>query len=127
MFVDIGDTFLFDPEGRNQPHLWVVVHKYTPEFETKEFAVIVHITSVTNRTDPLLKVCVLSPTDDDRHPYVAVPSYVHYQSLAAVECDKLIGQRPHDQVCAALLGRIRRGLHRSSLTKKSFKKLVPND
>ena len=127
MSVEVGDTFLFDPDGRNQKHLWVVLATYVPDFQYEEFAIIVHLTTVTPRTTADQKVCVLEAYDEDRHRFVRTSTYVHYGDVRQVECSKLVAQNGHEQATESLVSRMRKGLHASKYTKRGFKKIVPRE
>lgn len=125
MPINPGDTFFFDPDGTNQKHLWIVVHVYTPDL-CEEVALIVCITSLSPRTTQEHRTCLLAPGDTDRHHFVHQHSYVLYSKIIETESVSLEKQPANTPVCAALLSRIRRGLHASPLTKRRFKTLIPH-
>jgi hypothetical protein len=122
-----GDTYVFDPNGTNQNHLWVVLATYVPDFELELWAIVGHITTLTPRTQLEHRICVLTAEDEDSHPFVHHPSYVLYSALRAIECSRLPADKAHDPVCSELLVRICRGAHTSKLTKRGLKLLIPRD
>ncbi len=129
MPIRAGDTFVGHPA---QPlgtaisaHLWIVVHVYTPELDTTEFAVLVNVTSWLPSGD---QSCVVVPGD---HAFIAHQSYVYYQramEVAVTDLMPLLQQQklyPHGPASASLLTRVRRGLHASKFTPKRLKGIVP--
>jgi hypothetical protein len=119
--VEPGDAYLFDPDGTNQPHLWVILALYADSF-----AVAAHLTSLTPRTQKDLCTCVIRPDDADAYrEYVRVPSYILYSQVRDFEVEKLDQLSRHGRVPPALLARIRNGLHASKHTRRRFKGIVP--
>jgi hypothetical protein len=123
--VEPGDTFVFDPDGTNQQHLWVVVATYMPEFETVYFAIIAFVSTVNGRTIEADRACILRKFDDDAHPYIHNDSYVVFGRMKVVECEKLPKASVHEPVCLELLQRIQRAAHSSKMTKKGMKEYIP--
>jgi len=121
--VNPGDTFVFDPSGGTNRHLWVVLAVYEPDHDFLLWAALVSITTMTARAD---ESCVLGPDDEDRHPFVHHPSYAFYARVVEVEVDRLeeIGD-PHVPAAPELLSRLRKGLHKSPFTRRGFKNKVP--
>lgn len=121
--IQPGDAFHFDPDGRNQPHLWVVLHVYRLELDDTEWALIVHITTVNQGTREDQKACLMRVSDVDRYPFVHHDSCAHYGGILEVEIANLRKHPARQAVSPSLLARLRDGLHRSLHTKKRFKKL----
>jgi hypothetical protein len=72
--IQPGDAYLFDPDGTNQNHLWVVLALYADGF-----AVAVHLTTLTPRTQREHRVCIIGPDDPDTYrAFVRTESYVLY-------------------------------------------------
>ena len=125
MPIEPGDAFLFDPDGTNQSHLWVVVAKYD---EGGEFAVAVHITTLTPRTQRPHLACVIRSADPDCYrAFIRVDSYVLYSNIRDFDIVRLAELSAHGRVSPELLTRIRKGLHASQLTRRRFKSIVPRE
>jgi hypothetical protein len=125
LLVQAGDTYLFDPNGLNQNHLWVVLATYVPELELEQWALMAYVTSLTARTQRHHRVCIVTPQDEDAHHFIHHASYILYSDLREFECAKLPPAHASDPVCEELLVRICRGAHTSKLTKRRLKNLVP--
>lgn len=121
--ITAGDTFVIDPDGGTNDHLWIVVVVFSPDYAS-ESALLVNITSGTRFSDP---ACVLRPSDADAHPYVRHESYVYYAKMIERETRDLLklGTACRRAVASdALMARIRKGAHVSRFTPRGFKKLI---
>lgn len=118
--VFAGDTFHGHPGplGGVSAHLWIVVHVHAPPLDTCELAVLVNVTTWIPTGDGS---CIVDPGD---HPFIHHRSFLYYREAREVPVAD-ITMRPHEPVSAALLSRVRRGLHASKFTAKRFKLCVP--
>lgn len=127
MGIEPGETFIIDPNGAGNNHLWVVLHVYATELDGLLYAVIANVTS-TGSGRWVDRACILSPNDEDSHPFVKHESYILYGAMMEIEASALASLPANcrrEPVSAGLLSRIRQGAHTSKHTKKRFKKLVP--
>jgi hypothetical protein len=118
-----GSTFVIDPDGGTNPHLWIVLAVYEPELEYDEWALIVSVTTL-DRAKFVDEACVLNVGD---HPFLAHESFVHYQRTREVETRTLAACAANArQPCSPdLLKRLIEGLHRSPHTRRGHKSRVP--
>lgn len=116
-----GDTYLFDPDllGGTNHHLWVVVHVYTPELDTTEYAILVNLTTPTGKDD---RTCVVGSNE---HQFLVHQSVVFYAKAREVETSCLPDSKKHHPTTDALLTKIILGLHASPHTKRGIKRKVP--
>lgn len=122
--VKPGDTFILDPEGGTNSHIWVVLAVDRPDM-CEDWAIIVSITSVKPETRKFADLtCVVDVGD---HPFLTHESYVYYGDIQEVEVRRLLGGLgARRQPCSAdFLKRLREGVHASPRTKKRFKSRVP--
>jgi len=122
--VSPGDTFIIDPNGGTNVHLWIVLAVYKPEFSYDEFAIVVNITSMKKGAD---MTCVLRPDDRDAHGFVTHESFAFFGGCIDVEVAKLQDLSAHrrDPVSPDLLSRLRAGLHKSPHTRRGIRSKVP--
>lgn len=123
MSIKPGDTFVIDPDGGSNAHLWVVLAVERPDWAYEDYALIVNVTTLdkTKLVDP---ACVLNVGD---HAFVSHESFAHYGRMREVELGTLSGfAASARQPCSAdLLKRLIQGLHQSKYTKRGHKARVP--
>lgn len=126
MTVRPGDTFLFDPEATNKPHLWIVLAVHWPELDTSEWAIIASITSLAPTARGVDRTCILGPSNADGHPFIQVDSYVFYRKMMNVEVSRLLqdGQARHVPVSERVLRMVFDGALRSPHTRRGLKGIL---
>lgn len=122
--VKPGDTFIIDPTGGTNKHLWVVLEIDCPDL-CEDWAIIVSITTL----DPLTRkfadlTCVVGVGD---HPFLKHDSYVYYADTREVEVRHLVSrvETRHQPCTADFLKRLREGAHISPRMKRGFKRRLP--
>jgi hypothetical protein len=118
-----GDTFVIDPEGGSNAHLWIVLAVYQPDLSYEDWVLIVSITTL-DRAKFVDSACIVNAGD---HPFISHESFAHYQRMRELELSTLAacvtsGRPPCSQ---DLLTRLIEGLHRSQFTRRGFKGRVP--
>lgn len=122
MNIKPGDTFVIDPDGGSNAHLWIVLAVYRPDLAYEDWALIVSITTLA-KAKSVDSACVLNVGD---HPFISHESFAYYQRMREVELNILAacvtsGRQPCLQ---DLLTRLIEGLHRSRFTRRGFKSRV---
>jgi len=117
--VAAGDAFHFDPDlAGGNPHLWVVLHVFTPELDTEEYAWIVSITTWNAQGDD---ACQLNRGD---HPFLHHLSYVFYRKALQVPVANLAAGHKRESFSPAVLRRILLGVHTSRNVARKLRQII---
>lgn len=125
--ISVRNTFLIDPEGRGNDHLWIVVLELAERSALGERRfLLVNVTSAHHHVD---RACVLNPRERGQHPFIRHPSAINYRGIIAVEESRLTSYLHcrREDVSPIILQKIQNCAHRSDYIKKRWKELFPVD